>query len=180
MKWCLLVVSCVMVCSRGDALLAPTRRPHAAAFVQSSVPLLRSRLRPSSAMRMAPAKEEDVNAQEISRKNLEAIRKFSEQYARVSDTRFCSDLSITATVLKGLADHKTHYGAPLCPCRHYEDKALEVKTAYWNCPCVPMQERKECHCMLFLTPDNPFAGQERQIAPEELERLINEQIAAGA
>ncbi|KAK4393035.1 Ferredoxin-thioredoxin reductase catalytic chain, chloroplastic [Sesamum angolense] len=39
--------------------------------------------------------------------------------------------------LKGLAEHKDTLGAPLCPCR------------------------KECHCMLFLTPDNDFAGQEQ-------------------
>lgn len=31
---------------------------------------------------------------------------------------------------------------------------------YWNCPCVPMRERHECHCMLFLTEDNDFAGEE--------------------
>ena len=24
-----------------------------------------------------------------------------------------------------------------------------------------MRERKECHCMLFLTEDNPFASQEK-------------------
>ena len=28
-------------------------------------------------------------------------------------------------------------------------------------PCVPMRERHECHCMLFLTEDNDFAGEER-------------------
>ncbi|CAK9040793.1 unnamed protein product, partial [Durusdinium trenchii] len=49
-------------------------------------------------------------------------------------------------------------GAPLCPCRHYENKELEVKNGYWNCPCVPMRERHECHCMLFLKDDNPFAS----------------------
>ena len=27
-------------------------------------------------------------------------------------------------------------------------------------PCVPMRERHECHCMLFLTEDNDFAGEE--------------------
>ena len=30
-----------------------------------------------------------------------------------------------------------------------------------NCPCVPMRERHECHCMLFLTEDNDFAGTEQ-------------------
>lgn len=49
---------------------------------------------------------------------------------------------MTAVVIKGLAEHKTDYGAPLCPCRHYDDKAAEVAQGFWNCPCVPMRERK--------------------------------------
>ena len=56
-----------------------------------------------------------------------------------------------------MAEHKATLGAPLCPCRHYEDKEAEVKKGYWNCPCVPMREHNECHCMLFLTEDNEFA-----------------------
>lgn len=50
-------------------------------------------------------------------------------------------------VLKGLAEHKVTLGAPLCPCRHYEDKEAEAKDGFWNCPCVPMRERHDCHCM---------------------------------
>ena len=50
-------------------------------------------------------------------------------------------------VLKGLAEHKATLGAPLCPCRHYEDKEAEAKDGFWNCPCVPMRERHDCHCM---------------------------------
>ena len=49
---------------------------------------------------------------------------------------------MTATVIKGLAEHKDTLGAPLCPCRHYDDKEAEAKQGYWNCPCVPMRERK--------------------------------------
>ena len=33
-------------------------------------------------------------------KSLEGMRKFSEQYARRTDTYFCSDLSVTAVVVK--------------------------------------------------------------------------------
>eukprot|EP00958_Prasinococcus_capsulatus_P004561 scaffold420_cov404-Prasinococcus_capsulatus_cf.AAC.17 len=62
---------------------------------------------------------------------------------------------------QGLAEHKETLGAPLCPCRHYDDKEAEVKDGFWNCPCVPMRERRECHCMLFLTEDNDFAGKEQ-------------------
>lgn len=90
--------------------------------------------------------------------NFVAMRKFAETYAKRSNTFFCSDLNITKVVLEGLAKHKNEYGAPLCPCRHYDDKLEEVVSTYWNCPCVPMRERKECHCMLFLEPDNEFAG----------------------
>lgn len=70
------------------------------------------------------------------------MRKFSEQYCKGSDTYFCVDKSVTSVVIKGLAEHKDTLGAPLCPCRHYDDKAAEAKMGYWNCPCVPMRERK--------------------------------------
>nr|YP_010337722.1 ferredoxin-thioredoxin reductase beta subunit [Sahlingia subintegra]UNJ17307.1 ferredoxin-thioredoxin reductase beta subunit [Sahlingia subintegra] len=104
--------------------------------------------------------------------NLEAMRQFSEKYSTTTGTFFCSDLSVTSVVIEGLAKHKDEYGSPLCPCRHYEDKAAEVAAAYWNCPCVPMRERKECHCMLFLTPDNDFAGDHQSIPKDVLIKHI--------
>ncbi len=100
--------------------------------------------------------------------SLEVIRKFAETYAQRTGTYFCSDLGVTAVVLEGLARHKDDLGAALCPCRHYEDKEAEVAQAFWNCPCVPMRERKECHCMLFLTEDNPFKGERQTISLEEI------------
>jgi|TARA_B110000459_G_scaffold180680_1_gene207564 ferredoxin-thioredoxin reductase catalytic chain len=99
------------------------------------------------------------------------MRKFSEQYAKGSDTYFCMDKSVTAVVIQGLAEHKDTLGAPLCPCRHYDDKEAEVASGFWNCPCVPMRERKECHCMLFLTEDNDFAGDDRNITMDEVVEL---------
>lgn len=105
---------------------------------------------------------------EPSDKSIEIMRKFSEQYARRSGTYFCVDKGVTSVVIKGLADHKDSLGAPLCPCRHYDDKAAEAGQGFWNCPCVPMRERKECHCMLFLTPDNDFAGTDQTISLEEI------------
>lgn len=102
---------------------------------------------------------------------LESMKKFAEQYAKRTGTYFCSDLSVTAVVLEGLARHKEELGSPLCPCRHYEDKEAEVKNTYWNCPCVPMRERKECHCLLFLTPDNPFAGSKQEIDTEFIQEV---------
>lgn len=104
-------------------------------------------------------------------KNLEAMRHFSEQYAKRTGTYFCSEPSVTAVVIEGLAKHKDDLGAPLCPCRHYEDKAAEVSATFWNCPCVPMRERKECHCMLFLTSDNEFAGEMQEISLETIKEV---------
>ena len=85
-----------------------------------------------------------------------------------SGTYFCVDKSVTAVVIKGLAEHKDELGAPLCPCRHYDDKEAEAAQGFWNCPCVPMRERKECHCMLFLTEDNDFRGEDAEITLEEV------------
>nr|UAT97447.1 ferredoxin-thioredoxin reductase beta subunit [Ahnfeltia plicata] len=104
--------------------------------------------------------------------SLEAMRKFSETYAQRTGTVFCVDRSVTAVVIEGLARHKDDYGSPLCPCRHYEDKSIEVLNTYWNCPCVPMRERKECHCMLFLSPDNEFAGTNQEIDAKTITDLI--------
>ena len=171
-------------------------------------------------------------------KSLEIMRKFSEQYAKRcarrgraaahatvaalppthactrvhnrTGTYFCVDKSVTAVVIKGLAEHKDELGAPLCPCRHYDDKAAEAAQGFWNCPCVPMRERKvrargwrvggagahqsgvvvvgnrhsahrlrapplththvrqECHCMLFLTEDNDFRGEDQSITLDEV------------
>lgn len=103
--------------------------------------------------------------------SLEAMRHFSETYAKRTDTFFCIDPSVTAVVIQGLAKHKEDLGSPLCPCRHYEDKVAEVKAAYWNCPCVPMRERKECHCLLFLTPDNDFAGPQQDITLDQVKGM---------
>lgn len=96
-------------------------------------------------------------------KAFDLMKSFAETYAQRTDTYFCVDPSVTMAVIEGLAVHKETLGAPLCPCRFYEDKEAEVKNGYWNCPCVPMRERKECHCMLFLTPDNDFAGQSQKV-----------------
>lgn len=107
-------------------------------------------------------------------KNLESMRKFAQKYAEKTDTYFCSNLSVTAAVIKGLAQHKKELGSPLCPCRHYQDKPAEVKKAYWNCPCVPMRESKKCHCMLFLTPDHASAGDTQTITTEQIIQLCQE------
>lgn len=97
-------------------------------------------------------------------KNLRAMTMFTKTYLKKTNTKLCVDLSVSAVVLKGLANHKTNLGAPLCPCRHYDDPAAEVKDGYWNCPCVPMRDHGECHCMLFLPEDNDFVGTDTEIS----------------
>lgn len=116
----------------------------------------------------------ETQTQQASEKNLDAMRNFAETYAKRTGTYFCADPGVTAVVLEGLAKHKEDLGAPLCPCRHYEDKQAEAAAAYWNCPCVPMRERKECHCMLFLTPDNPFACESQAITLDQIRSLTNQ------
>ena len=122
---------------------------------------------PAAAVRMdlAPNHDEKVD------KALKAMTGFANSYCKNTGTTYCEDLSIPAVrsslgapaaarptrththahgrqvVLKGLAEHKVTLGAPLCPCRHYEDKEAEAKDGFWNCPCVPMRERHDCHCM---------------------------------
>lgn len=99
------------------------------------------------------------------------MRHFSEQYAKRTGTYFCAEPSVTAVVIEGLAKHKDELGAPLCPCRHYEDKRAEVSATFWNCPCVPMRERNDCHCMLFLTSDNEFAGEKQEISFDTIKQV---------
>jgi len=109
------------------------------------------------------AKDENMTEEERAiaiEKATKAMTAFSNTYIKNTDTKYCSDKSIPAVVIKGLAEHKVTLGAPLCPCRYYEDKEKEAKDGFWNCPCVPMRERHECHCMLFLTEDNDFVGED--------------------
>ena len=104
-------------------------------------------------------------------KALKAMTGFANSYVKNTKTKYCAELSIPSVVLKGLAEHKVALGAPLCPCRHYDDKAAEVKRAYWNCPCVPMQREKKCHCMLFLPDGSDFAGSSQETTVDEVRRL---------
>lgn len=113
-------------------------------------------------MELDSSKPKDIWAEPDDKlmKNLEAMRKFSVRYAQNTNTKFCIDPEVTATVIKGLAKNRVELGAPLCPCRHYDDPLAEIKKGFWNCPCEPMRLEGECHCMLFLQPDNDFADSE--------------------
>jgi ferredoxin-thioredoxin reductase catalytic chain len=35
-----------------------------------------------------------------------------------------------------------------------------------------MRERKECHCMLFLTPEQDFVGDRQEITLEEVKAAV--------
>jgi len=113
----------------------------------------------------------DDERAEALEKAVKAMTNFSNKYCENTGTKYCSDKSVPAVVIQGLAEHKVTLGAPLCPCRYYDDKEKEAKDGYWNCPCVPMRERRECHCMLFLTDDNAFVGEETHITEEEVKEL---------
>jgi len=99
----------------------------------------------------------------LNAKIIDSLKQFAESYAKSTNTYFCNDLSVTESVILGLARNKETYGAPLCPCRYYDNKEDEISLAYWNCPCIPMRERKECHCMLFLNSENNFASNSQKI-----------------
>lgn len=51
-----------------------------------------------------------------------AMAKFTSTYLKRTETTLCTDKAVAAAVIKGLAKHKVELGAPLCPCRFYEDK----------------------------------------------------------
>ena len=99
--------------------------------------------------------------------SLEAMHKFAELYAAQTNTFFCIDPSVTCVVIKGLAFYKEKYGFPLCPCRNYENEKAELTSAYWLCPCVAMRERKECHCKLFLNPNDRESSRVQRIDLEK-------------
>ena len=55
-------------------------------------------------------------------KVIESMRQFAESYAKSTNTFFCSDLEVTESVIQGLSNNKNEFGAPLCPCRYYDNK----------------------------------------------------------
>lgn len=109
-------------------------------------------------------KKKDINFQDPKVKDtIVSMKLFAENYAKSTNTFFCSDLEITEAVIIGLAKNKIESGSALCPCRCYINKKEEANFSFWNCPCVPMRERKECHCMLFLKPTNMFSSTSQDI-----------------
>jgi len=142
----------------GISAFAPAPAALMALMRVSSVPASRGTQHQTLSMTRKDDGLTDEERQVKMDKALKSMTAFSNKYIEKTDTKYCTDMSVPAVVIKGLAEHKVALGAPLCPCRFYDDKEKEVKEGYWNCPCVPMRETKTCHCMLFLTEDNAFAG----------------------
>ena len=157
----LLVLSCLALLQSVDSFVVDSRM---GATVR--------RMNTVSPFKMA--RDDDMSPEERAiavEKATKAMTAFTNKYLENTGTKLCSDLAIPAVVIKGLAEHKVSLGAPLCPCRFYDDKEAEAKDGFWNCPCVPMRERHECHCMLFLKEDNDFAGDEKVITFDEVTKL---------
>ena len=114
-------------------LAALLLQPASGFYALSRHNLARTALRSSS----DPAADDDTPVPV--QKALAAMTAFSNRYVKVSGTKYCSEPSVPAVVIRGLAEHKAALGAPLCPCRNYVDKEAEAKSGYWNCPCVPMR-----------------------------------------
>jgi len=162
----------------GAALVAAATATTALAFVPpAGGPVAAARMMTPRPARPHPEDAHEGHEAEFD-KALAAMTAFSNRYVKLSDTVYCEEPSVTSVVIRGLAEHKISLGAPLCPCRFYEDKHAEAKDGYWNCPCVPMRERKECHCMLFLTKDNDFAGESTDITLDEITALTAEHLSA--
>ena len=115
-------------------LAALLLHPASGFYALSRHNLARTALRSSSS---DPAADDDTPVPV--QKALAAMTAFSNRYVKVSGTKYCSEPSVPAVVIRGLAEHKAALGAPLCPCRNYVDKEAEAKSGYWNCPCVPMR-----------------------------------------
>jgi hypothetical protein len=101
----------------------------------SSIVSSSSRVTPTVVVGGLKAKDDNMSPEERAiamDKALKAMTSFSNKYVENTGTYYCADKSIPAVVIKGLAEHKVTLGAPLCPCRFYEDKEKEAQDGYWN------------------------------------------------
>lgn len=87
----------------------------------------------------------DEDRDQASEKSLTKMWKFVNNYNKKSGTFLHPQKDITEFLVIGLAKHVDDLGRPLCPCNYYEDKAEEVKSSTWICPCDEMQRWKYCH-----------------------------------
>lgn len=70
----------------------------------------------SSPLHMAKAEGMTPEEQAIAlEKATKAMTAFTNKYLENTSTKLCSDKSVPAVVIQGLAEHKVTLGAPLCP-----------------------------------------------------------------
>ena len=87
---------------------------------------------------------------EPSKANIDKMWAYARKYAEKSGTSLHPDVTVTETVVMGLAKHIEEVGRPLCPCNFYPDAKEEAKNRRWICACDEMQKYKYCHCLLFV------------------------------
>ena len=87
----------------------------------------------------------DEDRMQASEKNMRKMEKFVQNFSNKSGSYLHPQKEITEFLVIGLAKHIDEVGRPLCPCNYYEDKAEEVKSSTWICPCEEMQKWKYCH-----------------------------------
>lgn len=90
---------------------------------------------------------------EPTEENIKRVRNYVTKYCTKTGLTTHSMAEVTDAVVTGLANNIETLGKPLCPCRFYPDKAEEIKSRTWLCPCTDMKKYKYCHCMLFVNED---------------------------
>ena len=88
---------------------------------------------------------DEADRDQASEKSLSRMWKFVNNFVEKSGSYLHPERDITEFLVIGLAKHVDDLGRPLCPCNYYEDKAEEVKSSTWICPCDEMQRWKYCH-----------------------------------
>ncbi len=88
---------------------------------------------------------DEADRNQASEKSLTRMWKFVNNFVEKSGSYLHPERDITEFLVIGLAKHVDDLGRPLCPCNYYEDKAEEVKSSTWICPCDEMQRWKYCH-----------------------------------
>src|SRR5204863_2744788 len=82
-----------------------------------------------------------------SQANIDKMWAYARKFAEKSGTSLHPDVTVTETVVEGLARHIEEVGRPLCPCNFYPDPKEEAKQRRWICACEEMQKYKYCHCL---------------------------------
>ena len=88
---------------------------------------------------------DETDRNQASEKSLKRMWKCVNNFVEKSGSYLHPERDITEFLVIGLAKHVDELGRPLCPCNYYEDKAEEVKSSTWICPCEEMQRWKYCH-----------------------------------